>query len=241
MIDLHAHLDLYPNPEEVIAGCVDREMFILSVTTTPSAWERSSELAAEYPRIRTALGLHPQLAGERRHELPLFDELISRVRYVGEIGLDGAPEHRQSWQDQTYIFDHILSSCERDGGKIMTIHSRRAATAVLDHLDRHAGAGIAILHWFSGTKRELKRAIDSGCWFSVGPGMVASPFGLRLIREMPKDRVLTESDGPFTRIAERSAWPWDVALVSGALADLWKCEIPDVHAQLRRNLQALVT
>lgn len=240
MIDLHAHLDLYPNPAEVVTGCVDREMFILSVTNTPSAWKGSSELAAESSRIRTALGLHPQLAGERRHELPFFDELISKVRYVGEIGLDGAPEHRQSWRDQTQIFDHILSSCESEGGKIMSIHSRRAATAVLDHLERHAGAGVAILHWFSGTKQELRRAIDADCWFSVGPGMVASPAGLRLIREMPKERVLTESDGPFTRIDERSAWPWDVAFACRGLANIWKCELPDVHGQLRKNLQALV-
>jgi TatD DNase family protein len=133
-----------------------------------------------------------------------------------------------------------LSSCESEGGKIMTIHSRRAATAVLDHLERHTEAGVAILHWFSGTKQELRRAIDAGCWFSVGPGMVASPAGLRLIREMPKERVLTESDGPFTRIDERSAWPWDVALACGVLAGIWKCELHDVHGQLRSNLQALV-
>jgi TatD DNase family protein len=240
VIDLHAHLDLYPNPAEVVAECVDREMFILSVTNTPSAWERSSELAPESSRIRTALGLHPQLARERRHELQLFDALISKVRYVGEIGLDGAPEHRQSWPDQTHVFDHILSCCEDEGGKIMTIHSRRAATAVLDCLNRHTGAGAAILHWFSGSKQELRRAIDAGCWFSVGPGMVASPAGLRLIREMPKERVLTESDGPFTRIAERSARPWDVALACEALADIWRCGLPDVHDQLRTNLHALV-
>jgi TatD DNase family protein len=240
VIDLHAHLDLYPNPAEVVAECMDRKMFVLSVTTTPTAWQGSCQLAAESPRIRTALGLHPQLAGERRHELPLFDELISQVRYVGEIGLDEAPANRSHWQDQVHIFDHILSSCESEGGKIMTIHSRRAATAVLDHLERHSGAGIAILHWFSGTKQELRRAIDAGCWFSVGPGMVVSPAGLRLIREMSKERVLTESDGPFTRIAERSAQPWDVALACRALADIWKCELPDVHGQLRENLQSLV-
>jgi TatD DNase family protein len=215
-------------------------MFVLSVTNTPSAWERTSALAAEFPRIRTALGLHPQLAGERRHELPLFDELISKVRYVGEIGLDGAPENRKIWQDQVQVFEHILATCEKEGGKIMTIHSRRAATAVLDHLEQHGGAGTAILHWFSGSLKELQRAIDAGCWFSVGPGMVASPTGLRLLQEMPKERVLTESDGPFTRIAEQSAWPWDVATVSKALTSVWRCDLTDVNQQLRANLQSLV-
>ena len=240
MIDLHAHLDLYPHPAEVIAECVKRAMFVLSVTNTPSAWERTSALAQDFPRIRTALGLHPQLAGERRHELRLFDELISKALYVGEIGLDGAPENRQTWQDQVQVFEHILSTCEREGGKIMTIHSRRAATAVLDHLQRHGVAGTAILHWFSGSLRELRRALDAGCWFSVGPGMVGSPTGLRLLREIPRERVLTESDGPFTRIGEQSAWPWDVATVSKSLADIWRCDFTDVDQQLRTNLHCLV-
>src|ERR1035437_8151628 len=60
----------------------------------PSAWQGTSALAAPTKRIRTALGLHPQLAHERMNELPLFDSYLPETRYVGEIGLDGAPEFR---------------------------------------------------------------------------------------------------------------------------------------------------
>jgi TatD DNase family protein len=59
----------------------------------------------------------------------------------------------------------------------MSIHSRRAAGAVLDRLEGHTGAGSPVLHWFSGTKRELERAMKLGCWFSVGPVMLQTEKG----------------------------------------------------------------
>src|SRR5688572_3852935 len=98
MIDFHCHLDLYPDAAKVRDECVRRELDILSVTTTPSAWRGTSALAQKAPRIRTALGLHPQLAHERQSELALFDSILPETRYVGEIGLDGAPEFRPHWR-----------------------------------------------------------------------------------------------------------------------------------------------
>jgi hypothetical protein len=67
------------------------------------------------------------------------------------------------------VFDHVLRSCEEAEDKIVSIHSRRAAAPVLDSLDRFGGVRAPILHWFSGTRPELGRAADRGCWFSVGP------------------------------------------------------------------------
>ena len=65
MMDMHCHLDLYTNPQYVAKRCKDENIYVLSVTTTPKAWYGTSSLAKECPRIRTALGLHPQLAHER--------------------------------------------------------------------------------------------------------------------------------------------------------------------------------
>ena len=155
MIDFHCHLDLYPEPQGVVRECVSRGIYALAVTTTPSAWQGTSELVSGADRIRVALGLHPELARERRSELQLFEQLLPRTRYVGEIGLDGSPETRSFWADQKYVFDHILAACRAAGGKIMSIHSRRAITQVLDSLESHPGAGTPILHWYSGGSREL--------------------------------------------------------------------------------------
>ncbi|WP_420230172.1 TatD family hydrolase [Psychrobacter sp. ER1] len=60
-IDMHCHLDLYQNPFEVAKECDDKGIYLLSVTTTPKAWEGTKLLAHGSSRIRTALGLHPNL------------------------------------------------------------------------------------------------------------------------------------------------------------------------------------
>lgn len=238
MIDFHCHLDLYPDPYEVARTCAARNLHVLSVTTTPSAWSGTAALARRSSCIRTALGLHPQLAHERKGELPLFEKLLLETRYVGEIGLDGAPEFRSHWADQTMVFGRILSACERAGGRVLSIHSRRAATPVLDALQAHPRAGTPILHWFSGSQRELARAVELGCWFSVGPAMLNGK-GRALVANIPHDRVLTESDGPFVQVEGRAALPWDAGRVTSALAELWADPVDEVCKQLFGNLGRL--
>jgi TatD DNase family protein len=239
VIDFHCHLDLYPNHHEVRQECDRRGMYVLSVTTTPSAWKGTSALSSGSPRIRTALGLHPQLAGERKSELALFDALLPEVRYVGEVGLDGAPEFRNSWKDQVSIFEHILTQCQNVGGRIVTIHSRRASQSVLDCLEKTPGAGTPVLHWFSGSCRDLTRAIDLDCWFSVGPAMLASKRGRSLVAHMPHERVLTETDGPFAQLDGRSIMPWEVKDAIRQLAQIWKVSQDSANETVRNNFRNL--
>ena len=241
MIDFHCHLDLYPDPHAIARECVARGLYILSVTTTPSAWAGTAALAHQAPRIRTALGLHPQIAHERKGELPLFERLLPKVRYVGEIGLDGGPEYKRHWRDQVFVFTRILELCAGVGGRVLTIHSRRAAVSVLDALEAHPGAGTPILHWFSGTQRELARAVDLDCWFSVGPAMLASEKGRALAAKMPRDRLLTETDGPFAQLEGSTALPWDAERAIALLADMWTEPETAVRDRLATNLRRLGT
>jgi TatD DNase family protein len=240
VIDFHCHLDLYLDPKAVAEQCRARRLYVLSVTTTPSAWEGTSALATDTPRIKTALGLHPQIAHERLGELPLFDRLIGETRYVGEIGLDGSPELRSHWDAQVTAFSHTLKTCHRAGGKIMSIHSRRAAKAVLDALEEVPGAGVPVLHWFSGTARELARAVSMGCWFSVGPAMLSSEKGRMLAAKMPRDRLLTESDGPFARVSDVTLMPWDAPNAASGLATCWSLPEEEVARTITANFRSLV-
>ena len=238
MIDFHCHLDLFHNPIQVAARAAKEGVYVLSVTTTPSAWHGTKKL--EEARIRTALGLHPQLAHERKSELRLFDELVSETPYIGEIGLDGAPEFKKQWVDQLAVFRHILLSCADAGGKIMSIHSRRASREVIDELSVYTGAGLAVLHWFSGSLRDLERAIELGCWFSIGPAMLLSGKGRDLVARMPKNRILTESDGPFAQIAEQPVMPWDMDLALQGLSGIWRMEKSDTGKILIDNFKAMM-
>ena len=239
MIDFHCHLDLFPDPGQVANRCQEEGIYVLSVTTTPSAWRGTRKL--ERNRIRTALGLHPQLAHERRTELDLFDELLAETRYVGEVGLDGSPAFRAYWDDQLRVFDHVLDSCAEAGGRILSIHSRRAARAVIDRLETVPEAGIFVLHWFSGSPRQLSRAVALGCWFSVGPAMLAGENGRKLAMQLPRDRVLTESDGPFAQICNRAAMPWDAAVAERELAQMWGLGTEHMAVVLNENLRRLIS
>lgn len=223
-IDMHCHLDLYPDPRGQVEVIAQKKSYVLSVTTTPRAWRGTSDLAVGHSRIKTALGLHPQLAKERKSELSLFDKLLPEARYVGEVGLDGGPDCLSFWQDQVEVFDHILASCAKVGGRILTLHSRAAATDVLDALERHPGYGVAILHWFSGTQRELSRAVEMGCWFSVGSAMLRSQKGRALTARMPPHRVLTETDGPFGTVSGKPLQPGECAGAIEVLAQLWQLD-----------------
>lgn len=240
MIDFHCHLDLYSEPARVAKDCAERGIYVLSVTTTPSAWDGTNAVGRGHSRIRTALGFHPQLAGKRKGEVDQFGALVTGTRYVGEIGLDGSPEFGSFWRDQVEVFEQLLTLCRSAGGRVMSIHCRRAEEEVLSRLEACPGAGTAVLHWFSGSRRNLRRAVEAGCWFSVGPPMLRTAKGRGLVAEMPRERVLTESDGPFAVQAGRAAMPWDVQDAVVGLASMWQLSTSEVDEQLLRNLRCLV-
>ena len=240
MIDFHCHLDLFPNPSEIAKTCLDKGLYVLAVTTTPSAWTKSNELGKGSERIKTALGLHPQLAYEREKELPLFDKLIRNVKYVGEIGLDGSPELKETWDSQLRVFNHILNSCQNEGGKIMSIHSRRAVKTVLDFLEKYPKAGVPILHWYSGSIKDLMRAANLGCWFSVNPSMFKSKNGLNIIHNIPPDRLITETDSPFTGENGNPYMPWDVQIAISFLSEMWDMSVSEVEKFIWNNCNILL-
>lgn len=236
---MHCHLDLYPDPYTVAAECEVRGTYVLSVTTTPKAWGGTCQLSEGNGRIRTALGLHPQLAHQRSHELGLFDALLPGAKYVGEIGLDGGRCYKDHWEIQLKVFRHILKSVSHAGGRIMTIHSLASTAVVLEELSRVEG--IPILHWFTGTKTQLKKAIDIGCWFSVGPAMLDTRKGSEMVLMMPRSRVLTETDGPFAKSRGKLLHPWDSEIAVNQLARLWRTSVAEVDVVLTNNLRSLLS
>jgi TatD DNase family protein len=123
----------------------------------------------------------------------------------------------------------------------MSIHSRNAAEQVLDLIDLHSRLSIPVLHWFSGTLSQVRRAVALGCWFSVGPAMIAGGKGKRLVAEMPRDRLLPESDGPFVQRSSRPVLPWEVLEVVDGLASLWSMERNSVALQINQNLSKLLS
>jgi len=71
--------------------------------------------------------------------------------------------------------------------------------------------------------------------------MLSGTKGRRLAAAMPRERVLTETDGPFTRKVGQPLMPWDVQDAERALAVIWGIPVPEAHAVLLNNLQRLLT
>lgn len=241
-VDFHSHLDLYPDLASAIAACDHNRVATLAVTTTPKAFERNVELAANSNFVRVGLGLHPQLVADRYSEVDLFERLLPHTRYVGEIGLDRGPAHYRSFDLQKSVLGRILRACARHGDKVLSLHSVRATKPVLDMLDEHLppDRGHVVLHWFTGSKADVRRAVDRGCYFSVNEGMLASATGGRIMREIPIDRVLTETDGPFLARGGKPIEPGDVGRAVEMIASFVELPINTTRAQILSNLNRLV-
>lgn len=240
MMDLHCHLDLYKEPEKIISRAKDKGLYVLSITTTPSAWKGTCALTRNIPRFKTALGLHPQLAHKRKHELPLFDEYFDEAKYIGEIGLDGSKEYKAYMPEQLEVFKHILKKCASKPTKILSVHSRSAEKLVLDQIEDAGNIGKIILHWYTGSKSQLERAKNLGLWFSIGPAMTLSKNGQKIISYLPKDKILLETDGPFAKVNNKQLEPVDVDIVVTYLASEWQTSSEKVLNILSQNLKNLV-
>lgn len=241
-IDFHCHLDLYPDLLAAINESVREQIFSLAVTTTPKAWPRNYALTKETRYVRAALGLHPQVIGERAHEIALWERYLPEARYVGEVGLDAGPKFYRSFESQTRIFTRILCCCAEIGGKILTIHSVRATAKVLSLLELYLpqDRGTAVLHWFTGTQSEARRAVELGCFFSINAEMLRDERRRALIRALPCDRLLTETDGPFTQVGGRPSRPADVRLTLEALALCRGVSTETITETISTNFRTLI-
>lgn len=241
-MDLHCHLDLYPDYPALVLECERLNVWTLGVTTTPQAWPRNRDLADATKHVRAALGLHPQLVGERQHELRLWERYLPEARYIGEVGLDASPKYYASFEAQKAVFRSVLQACAAVGGRVITVHSVRSAQATLDLIEEElpADRGRVVMHWFSGSRSEADRAVALGCFFSVNTVMLDGERGRRLVSAIPRDRILTETDGPFTAIEQRAARPGDVANTVATLSRVLGASSDDVRAMIQENLRRLL-
>src|SRR5205823_5070380 len=127
----------------------------IAVTNAPSVFHFTKALAEGKRHIRAALGMHPELVRTHGHEIDVFLSLLPQVRFIGEIGLDYVTNDQENRRQQRQILATIVESCANAHDKVLTLHSRRAAGDVIDTIGKEF-PGVIILHWFSGTPRELK-------------------------------------------------------------------------------------
>ena len=194
LYDTHFHLDLQKDRVAAIREIEEHQIYTIAVTNLPDLYRKEyCEIASKY--IRLALGFHPELLHQYKGQIPLMWEFLPKVRYIGEVGLDFVDTTYKS--EQIAFFSELIERCRFDRDKIITIHSRRAVRQVLRIIGNNYRFK-PILHWFTGSNDELLEAVDAGFYFSINGAMMTSKRFIALLPLIPKERLLLETDSPFT-------------------------------------------
>lgn len=194
LYDTHFHLDLQKDRVAAIREIEEHQIYTIAVTNLPDLYRKEyCEIASKY--IRLALGFHPELLHQYKGQIPLMWEFLPEVRYIGEVGLDFVDTTYKS--EQIAFFSELIERCRFDRDKIITIHSRRAVRQVLRIIGNNYRFK-PILHWFTGSNDEILEAVDAGFYFSINGAMMTSKRFIALLPLIPKERLLLETDSPFT-------------------------------------------
>jgi len=239
LVDAHCHIDLFGDPQQVVEETESHRVYTIAVTNAPSVYTYTESITRDLKYIRAAVGLHPELVNTRKHELSQMWQILERTRYVGEIGLDYRIADESDRQTQMQVLVQILDQCAGYGNKVLTVHSRRAAGDVISAIDVNF-PGKVILHWYSGSVKELNRAVHYGFYFSVNSAMVKSKKGRDTIQRIPRERLLTETDGPFIKIVGEPARPRHVLQTIEALSSLWGITRGETQRQLISNFRDIL-
>jgi TatD DNase family protein len=150
------------------------------------------------------LGLHPDRFADAAAppSRAAIDATLALVRAhagvlagIGEIGLDQwavkDPARRAAAEELLAAF----AALGRELDLTLNVHSRSAGERTLDVL-RAAGAGRVLMHAFDGRASLAVRAADDGTVFSIPPSVVRSPQKQKLVRRLPLEALVLESDAP---------------------------------------------
>jgi TatD DNase family protein len=175
---------------------------MVTISTRIRQFDKVRAVAERFDDVYCSVGTHPHNAHEEL-DIPL-EKLVEltahpKVVAVGEAGLDYYYKHSTPEAQAEGFRRHIAAA--RETGLPLEIHTRDAdadTIAILE--DEHRkGAFPAVLHCFTGGRELAMRALELGLYVSFS-GVVTfkKNEALRdIVREVPLDRLLVETDAPF--------------------------------------------
>lgn len=205
-VESHAHLNsrqYAADLEEVLARAqqagVER---IGQIFLSPEAYAKDVARFDAHPEVFFLLGIHPTEAflysPETAKGMMDIIKTDSRVRAVGEIGLD------YYWKDvphdtQKEVFTAQLALA-KECALPPVIHSRDATEDTFAILEAEGFVGRPLLwHCFGGDTAMARKIVDAGWHLSI-PGIVTYPANAALreaVAAVPLDRLLIETDCPY--------------------------------------------
>ena len=205
IFDTHAHYDdeaFDEDREELLSSL--KEHGIEAVTNIGASLKSSRatlELAARYPFVYGAIGVHPNEVDELDEEgIAWLKESSSKpgVVAIGEIGLDYYWDEPDRKIQQKWFVRQLELAKEVD--LPVVIHSRDAAKDTLDIMKsmRH-GELSGVIHCFSYTKEMAREYLNMGFYLGIG-GVVTFKNAKKLkevVEYMPLEQLVLETDCPY--------------------------------------------
>jgi TatD DNase family protein len=245
LFDAHAHMyaaAFAHDLEEVLQRAAARGVqAILTVSETLAEARQILLLAERYPLLKPCAGLYPTIldrdaAGDmlafiRQHQ----DQLVA----IGEVGLDywKIQDTAEREVQRDILAQHIALSRELD--LPLNVHSRSAGRHTIAWLCEH-GAQRVLMHAFDGKVAAAMAGVEAGYYFSIPPSVVRSPQKQKLVRHLPLERLLLESDAPVLGPdKEQRNEPCNVWLACAQIASLKGLPVEVVAEATTANAQAL--
>ena len=204
LIDTHFHLDKYRNHSSLYDLINKSHQYTLCVTCSPGVFLSCKKIYPETKYIRFALGVHPKEITDPEKSIHEFNSCLNQAKYIGEIGLDYSYAN-PSRDAQLYVFRHIIRR-QAERNMLATIHVKKAEEDLITVLGEYPSSK-RIIHWFSGNTAQMTSLLSQGCYFSINASMVQSEVSQKRIAMIPKDRILIESDGPYSKIYGKKYTP----------------------------------
>jgi TatD DNase family protein len=190
--------------DQVLARARDAGVVAMIVTGTTVAESRAAAaLADAHPgTLWATAGVHPHHAREcDAATIPALREIAAhpRVVAIGECGLDFNRNYSPHPDQEKWFVAQLELACELR--KPLFLHSRDAHPRFADILRAHrARLPRAVAHCFTGEASELRAYLDLGLYIGVTGWICDERRGTHLqelVREIPGDRLLLETDSPY--------------------------------------------
>ena len=206
LVDSHCHLDFpefAPELDAVVARARDAGVGVcVSIGTRMDGFPRVREIAERFADVWCSVGVHPHEAEKELLDSPA--PLVEAARHpkvagIGETGLDYYYEHSPRPQQIANFRAHIEAG--RQTGLPVIVHTRDADDDTIRILreEMRSRPFTGLIHCFTGTKALADAALELGLYISVsGIATFKKSDELRaVLKDVPLDRLLVETDAPF--------------------------------------------
>ncbi len=254
LIDSHAHLDMprfTADISDVIARANDAGVSrIVTVGIDLDSSRYAIELSRGYPGVSAAVGIHPEKSGDATaKDLRVIAELAQQrgVVAIGEIGLDFYHQDYPPQDRQVEVFRQQLELAHRLK-LAAVIHARQAEEIIIpilkDWLKEHPTQRPGVIHCFNSVLETARGYLEMGFYISLG-GYIGYPSSRKfreVVKQLPLDRLLLETDSPFlppqSRRGERNE-PAYMVETAQTLADIKEVSLDELVAITTANTQKL--